>query len=178
MMIKANKNSEPSTLPDKFGQIWHSCDIGFAGPSKAIGGNKYTLLLIDKRTQFKKIYGLKNLTDSLLLNAFQTFIVDFEGRIEEIRTDFDDKIIGSGRIRKLLSSNRIKIYAAPPRRQKQNGLVKRHWQTIVSMTRSWLKSSLLPSAFWWYGIKRAVEVSNAIFPQQFHINKDNHKSSF
>ncbi len=50
--------------------------------------------------------------------------------------------------------------AAPANRQDKNGLAKRHWQTMVSMTRNWLASAELPSSYWFYAAKRAAEVCN------------------
>jgi hypothetical protein len=61
-----------------------------------------------------------------------------------------------------LTEKSIPIQASPPYRQHQNGLVESHWQTIVSMTRNWLTSSLLPTKYWYYGIKRACEISNIL----------------
>jgi hypothetical protein len=65
--IKSNqRNTTPSKPPAKYSDIW-LMDIGYGGPNTAIGGAKYTLLLIDKATRYKFIiYGIKNLTTSLL----------------------------------------------------------------------------------------------------------------
>ena len=38
------------------------------------------------------------------------------------------------------------------------------------MTRNWITAALVPSSFWWFGVKRAVEVSNTVIPT-FHRNK-------
>ena len=54
----------------------------------------------------------------------------------------------------------VKLNLPPPKHQHQNGLVERNWRSVIRMDRSWLNSSLLPSSFWFYAIKRAVEVSN------------------
>jgi len=35
-------------------------------------------------------------------------MADFEGQVDEIRTDFDDKIIG-GEVKKMLSQHQVKI---------------------------------------------------------------------
>jgi hypothetical protein len=35
---------------------------------------------------------------------------------------------------------KIHVNAAPAHRQDKNGLVERHWQTIVAMARNWLAS--------------------------------------
>jgi hypothetical protein len=54
----------------------------------------------------------------------------------------------------------IHVNAAPSYRQDKNGLVERHWQTMVAMARNWLASAELPSTFWYYAVNRAAEVCN------------------
>ena len=154
----ADRNKNPSPLPERPGDLYH-CDIGF-GPTRAIGGALYCLTLVDAKTRHTFIYPLKNLTSDLV-NQFKQFITDVEGMCNEIRTDFDQKIIG-GKVKDYLLNEHIKISAAPPRQQHKNGLVERKYQTILKMTRNWLISSLLPSNYWWFAMKRAVEVSNML----------------
>lgn len=85
-----------------------------------------------------------------------------------IRTDFDNKFM-AGRVAEYIEEEQqVNLEAAPPHRQHQNDLVERAWQTITSMARNWLTSSLLPSKYW-FAIKRAVEVLN-IMPSS-HLNK-------
>ena len=50
-------NTGPSTKPKAYSEIWHT-DIGF-GPCAAIGGIHYTLMMVNKCSQFKFVYGLK-----------------------------------------------------------------------------------------------------------------------
>jgi deoxyuridine 5'-triphosphate nucleotidohydrolase len=155
-MHSLRRNSKPLPLPKRYSDIWHM-DIGF-GPHRAIGGIKYTLLLIDKHSRYKFLYGLKNLTTSLH-SAIQQFLRDCGVKPKLIRTDFDQKLMG-GEVAKLLTNAKVRIESSPPYRQHQNGLVERHWQTIVNMARNWLKSSMLPVDYWYFAIKRACEVSN------------------
>ena len=173
-MHNLKRSQKKTSLPTKFGDIWH-VDIGF-GPSKAIGGAQYCLFFVDNKTRYKHVFPLLNLTDSLL-HGMRKFITKV-GRqhIGEILTDFDEKIIG-GDVRKLLDEEQIPISAAPPRRQSQNGLVESHWKNIVTMARNWLRAALLPSTFWWFAIKRAVEVTNNLLPS-YHMDKKNPKNPF
>ena len=148
--------SDTSTL--KVGERFNM-DIVY-GPTVGIGGIKYALLLIDRKSKRKFIYGLKNLKDSIR-NALQQFLVDTGSPPKVIRTDFDHRLIG-GQTRKFLLNKSIKVEAAPPKRQHQNGLVERHWQNIVTMARNWMKSQLLSSHFWFFAMKRAVEIANIL----------------
>ena len=150
------KQKIPSTPPPQYSDIWHM-DIGH-GPNTAIGGIRYTLLLVDKATRFKFVFGLKNLTTSLL-TAIKRFMLLCGTPPKIIRTDFDNKLI-SGEVEKFLLEEKVRIEASPPYRQHQNGLVERHWQAILAMSRNWLRSSLLPTKYWYFAVKRAVEVSN------------------
>ena len=153
---KARKNKTPLQQPSKYGDIFHM-DIGY-GPETSIGGIKYTLLLIDKYSKYKFVYGLKNLTSSLE-DAMKQFLVDCNTTPTLICTDFDSKFLG-GKVAQLLRDKEIPVECSPPYRQHQNGLVERHWQTLVQMTQNWLCSSMLPSKYWYFGIKRAVEILN------------------
>jgi deoxyuridine 5'-triphosphate nucleotidohydrolase len=157
------RNKVPSLRPKSYGEVWHM-DIGY-GPEQSIGGIKYTLLLVDKYSRYKFIYGLKNLTTSLT-EAISKFINDCGTKPTLIRTDFDYKLMG-GSVRKILTDHKVQVESAPPYRQSQNGLVERHWQTLVNMARNWLTSSQLPSTYWYFAVKRACEVSN-IMPTQIN----------
>ena len=157
-MPSKRRNTSTSTKPKNYSDIWHA-DIGF-GPCAAIGGIRYTLMLVDKHSRFKFIYGLKNLTSSLL-KAMKQFVIDAGVPPKLIRTDFDHKIIG-GKVKDFLLDKGIKTEASPPYRQHQNGLIERHWKTVVAMARNWLTSNLLPSKYWYFAVKRACEVLNVM----------------
>jgi deoxyuridine 5'-triphosphate nucleotidohydrolase len=157
-MKASRRNTTPSNLPQHYSDIWH-LDIGF-GPCTAIGGIKYTLLAVDKKTRYKLVYGLKNLKSSLLA-AIKSFVVDTGVKPKLLRTDFDKKLIG-GDVASFLRDSNIPIEASPPYRQHQNGLVESHWQSIVTMSRNWLTSAMLPTKYWHLAIKRACEVSNVL----------------
>ena len=158
-MPSKKRNTKPSPPPKEYSDIWHM-DIGF-GPCTAIGGARYALLLIDKHSRYKRVYPLKDLKDSLL-KAIKLFYKDAKVLPKCIRTDFDPKLIRSKVAEYIEQEMKTELQAAPPKRQHQNGLVERAWQTIVVQTRNWLTSQLLPSEFWYHGVKRAVEVGNIL----------------
>jgi deoxyuridine 5'-triphosphate nucleotidohydrolase len=153
------RNTTPSRTEHlKVGEVYNM-DIAY-GPTVGIGGVKYALILIDRKSKRKFIYGLKDLKNSIR-SALQQFLLDAGPVPRLIRTDFDHRLIG-GQTRQFLLDSKVKIEAAPPRRQHQNGLIERHWQNITTMARNWLKSQLLPSHFWFFAVKRAVEISNIL----------------
>ena len=94
---------------------------------------------------------------------------DCKTKPKVIRTDFDKKLL-QGDVEEFIHSKDTDLEGAPPNRQHQNGLVERAWQSIVTMSRNWLTSSLLSSKYWYYAVKRAVEISN-IMPTTHIKNK-------
>ena len=154
----SKRNKVPSKLPKNFSDVWHM-DIVY-GPCTAIGGIKYALLLIDKKTRKCYIYGLKNMKTSIK-SALQKFVNDVQVKPKLIRTDFDNRLMG-GAARTYLEEQKIRVEAAPPKRQHQNGLVERRWQSILTMARNWLRNELLPSTFWFFAIKRGCEIMNIL----------------
>lgn len=72
LLNSSRRNTTPVEPPSEYGTIFHTMDIGY-GLCTAIGGIKYSLLIVDKSCRYKFIYGLKNLTTSLLA-AMKKFI--------------------------------------------------------------------------------------------------------
>ena len=135
-------------------------DIVF-GAKTAISGIKYALFVVNRATRKLQIYSLCSLKNDLL-PALQQFCSEIGRRPTRILTDFDHKLCGK-RVLEYFSnpdSTSSIIESAPPKHQNQNGLAERNWGTVLRMARSWLASSLLPSKFWFFALKRATEVSN------------------
>ena len=88
----------------------YNMDIAY-GPTVGIGRIKYALILIDRKTKRKLIYGLKNLKNSIR-NALEQYLVDAGTKPRLIKTDFDHRLIG-GKTRKYLLNRGVKVEAAP-----------------------------------------------------------------
>ena len=101
--VAASRNTTRSATPHEMKKIWH-IDIVF-GPCNTISGIKYTLLAVNKKTRTNLVFGLKNLTTSLL-QAMQQFILVCGLKPEIILTDFYSKII-RGEVKNLLTSHQI-----------------------------------------------------------------------
>ena len=87
-MHSNKRNTTPLERASTYSAKWHM-DIGF-GPTTAIGGIKYCLLLVDSYSRLKLTYGLTNLTTSLI-SALKRFKIDAQAKIGEIRTNFERK---------------------------------------------------------------------------------------
>ena len=157
-MRKVSSQKDPATPTDTFSEKWHM-DIVY-GPSTAIGGITHGLYCVERTTRTQMIFPLKNLKDSLL-DGMRKFLRRCGRKPQKLYTDFDPKLI-TGDVARYLEDKEVEIVAAPPDRQDQNGLSEGNWETCVNMCRNWLRAQLLPAKFWWFGIKRAVEIQNIL----------------
>jgi len=153
---KVNRNTTPVPRPPKFADVIHM-DIVF-GPDISVGNIHYGLLLTDRYSRMTYIYPLKNLSSDIV-SQLEAFFAHLGLQPKRLISDFDTKLIG-GKARTFLKSLKIHVNAAPANHQERNGLVERHWQTMVAMARNWLASAELPASFWYYAVKRAAEVCN------------------
>ena len=153
---KKARNTTPTPRPAHFGDVMHM-DIVF-GPEVAIGNVHFGLMFSDRHSRMTYIYPLHNLTHDIP-KQIEAFFAHLGFVPHRLITDFDLKLIG-GRAREYLNSLLVHVNAAPANRQDKNGLVERHWQTMVSMARNWLASAELPSSFWFFAVRRAAEVCN------------------
>jgi hypothetical protein len=153
---KRARNTMPVPRPSSFGEVMHM-DIVF-GPEISIGNIHYGLIFTDRFSRMTYIYPLQNLTMGIK-KQMEYFFAHIGIIPRRPISDFDLKLIGK-KAREYLNSLLIHVNAAPSHRQDKNGLVERHWRTMVSMARNWLASAELPSTFWFYAVRPAAEVCN------------------
>ena len=137
-----------------------NCDIAF-GDCMSIKGYLYALIFVDRATRFNWVFGLKNLSQAAILEAFHRFRAEAGGYAKQFRCDCDDKLMG-GEVKKHLLAEGSDIVAAPARRQSSNGLVESHWKTMVRMGRGYLTEKQLPRTFWFWAIDNAARMMNMI----------------
>ncbi len=168
---KKARNTTPVSRPTSFGKIIHM-DIVF-GQEVSVGNVHYGLLFTDRYSRMNYIYPLQNLTTDIP-KQIEAFFAHLGFVPPRLITDFDLKLIG-GKAREYLNSLLVHVNAAPSNRQDKNGLVERHWQTMVSMARNWLASAELPSSFWFYAVRHAALVCN-YFP--FKLENGSYSTPF
>jgi hypothetical protein len=153
---KSSLNTTPVIRPSCFGEVIHM-DIMF-GPDISIGNIHYGLIFTDRYSRMTYIYPLQNLTFDIK-KQLEEFFAHLGFSPRRLISDFDTKLIG-GQAREYLNSLKIHVNAAPAYRQDKNGLVERHWQTLVAMAQNWLAFAELPASFWFYAVHRTSEVCN------------------
>jgi hypothetical protein len=126
---KSARNTTPVPRSSCFGNAMHM-DIVF-GPEVALGDIHYALLISDQYSWMNYIYPLHNLTSDIP-KQLQAFFAHLGFHLKCLISDFDLKLIG-GKAREYLNSLLIHVNAATSSHQDRNGLVERHWQTMLAM---------------------------------------------
>ena len=113
---------------------------------------------MNRRTRQQFIYGLKDLTTSLL-KQMEHFVCDLACSLKQLYTDVDDKLL-CGDVGGYITSISTYVSGAPSYRHNQNGLCERNWYTYMRMAQSCLIAACLPILYWFLAIRRAIEVRN------------------
>ena len=103
-------------------------DIGY-GDTVTPGGHKYVLLIVDCKTRFSYLFGLKDTKANSIVQALKELHV-LTGKLPStIYTDFDPKI-SSQKVLNYCFTHNSNLLACPEGQQNQNGLVEKngkHW---------------------------------------------------
>ena len=135
-------------------------DIAF-GDCVSIKGFPFALIFVDRATRYNWVFGLKNLSQDAILEAFHRFRAAAGGYAQQFRTDCDEKLIG-GQVKNHLLAEKSDIVAAPSRRQSSNGLVESHWKSMVRMARGYLTEKQMPRTFWFFAVENAARMMNML----------------
>ncbi len=152
---KSRKNNIPIQRPLNFMDTVHM-DIGY-GDCLAVGGAQYCVLFVDRSVRKHFVYPLRSLNHEEIIGCLDSLVVDAGCAPRRILTDFDNKIL-DGRVTKWFQFHKVKVQAAPPGRQNQNGLVECAWQTSCNMARSYITDMRMPREYWYWAIRHSFQV--------------------
>jgi transposase InsO family protein len=169
--IRANaRNKQPYTAATRAG-VHLFLDIQYAvsshGLAHATTFPNY-LLVVDAYSRYSKLYGLSHKSSNEVIAALQKFQAEHSflkelGHLdtEKIRADagseFDSALFAQHCIDK-----GIRLTLAAPKKQCQNHLAERTWQTISSIARSLLVHARLPDTFWYQALIYATHIFNVL----------------
>ncbi len=125
------------------------------------GGFRYSLIFADQATCYNWMFGLKDLSDDLILAAFHLFRADAGSYARCFRCDCDAKLFGT-KIWEHLIDNDSNIIAAAAGCQSSNGLVESHWKVMVHMAHAYLTEKQMPWTFWFYAIVYSARMMSPI----------------
>ena len=159
--IKCHKhNTNLIPHPSQFFDVVH-IDIGY-GDTIVPGGFKFCLLIVDCKTRYSFIFGLKDTKASSIITALRKLHATTGMFPKQIYTDFDSKLLSSP-VLTYCTKLHCQLHSCPEGQQNQNGLVEQKWQTLVHMAHRFLMDKQMSRSFWFWAIYHTNRISN-IFP--------------
>jgi hypothetical protein len=73
----------------------------------------------------------------------------------------------SGEFQNYCHDTRINLVIAAPKKQYQNHIAERMWQTVSTMARSLLTHARLPDTFWYHALQYATHIFNVLLVKGF-----------
>jgi hypothetical protein len=126
------------------------------------------LLIVDGYSRYTRLYGLQDKSSATVIEALKKFKAEHSclteiGHLdtEKIRADAGTEC-DSGLFSQHCINAGIKLVLAAPKKQCQNHLAERTWQTVCNIARSLLVHARLPDTFWFQAICYAAQIFNVL----------------
>jgi len=130
--------------------------------------HSHCLILVDSFSRFSVIYGLSNKTTETVVETLLKYAADYHVAdeygyldIDRLKADAGSEFT-SGAFKQFCAAHRINLSLAAPKRQENNHLAERSWQTIHRMARSMLVHARLPDQYHFHAIRYAASVFNIL----------------
>ena len=129
------------------------------------GGHRYALGLTDERTRYRRVYFMKEKSETL--KCFEDYVADvsglFNGKINvlSLHSDGGGEFVG-GLLRQFCQGRGIKQSWSAPHTPQQNSIAERSWRTIMDMARAQVLGANLPKQMWAEAVNTAVYVINRV----------------
>ena len=131
--------------------------------------HNYFFIMCDRYSRIFRLMGMKDKSSDACIDVIKQIISNFPNassknkikEIKHIRSDAGSEF-RSDTFQKWCGENNIKFDTAAPKHQEQNGMVERHWGTIVRMAKTLLLHARLSTKFLYYAIKYAQYIHDVI----------------
>ena len=127
----------------------------------------YFLILCERYSRTFRLIGIQDKSINACIDGIELLTSRIRhnkrkfSRISHIRTDAGSEF-RSDTFRKWCSENNIRFTTAAPKHQEQNGLVERHWGTILKMANTMIIHARLSKKFFYYAVKYAQYIHDVI----------------
>jgi len=128
----------------------------------------FYLFVVDAYSRYTRLYGIPTKSSSSVITALKRYSAECINtcayeyiNLERIRVDAGSQFMSETFMR-FCTDNLIKLSIVAPKKQNQNHLAKRNWQTICGMARSLLVHARLPDTFWYHALCYASDISNVL----------------
>jgi transposase InsO family protein len=164
------RNKHPHTAATRAGEHLF-LDIQYAvlpqGLTRATTFPNY-LLIVDGYSRYTRLYGLHDKSSATVIEALKKFQAKHSclkdiNHLDTVKiradagTEFDSNLFS----RHCINAG-IKLVLAAPKKQYQNHLAERTWQTVCNIARSLLVHARLPDTFWFQAICYAAQIFNVL----------------
>jgi hypothetical protein len=128
----------------------------------------FYLILVDAYSRFTCLYGLPDKSTDSVISAIQRYQADHGHvgnygylNIERIRADAGTQFTSTD-FKQYCWQAGIHLVLAAPKKQYQNHLAERSWQTISTMARSLLVHARLPDSFMYHALVHSCRIFNVL----------------
>jgi len=128
----------------------------------------FYLIVVDAYSRYVHFYGLPNKSTKAVATALQQYQADNKPAetfgfisLEKIRADAGTQFTSS-KFANHCRAQGIHLSLAAPKKQYQNHLTERTWQTTSTMARALLVHACLPDIFWYHALMYASYIFNVL----------------
>jgi transposase InsO family protein len=132
----------------------------------------FYLILVDSFSRFSSVYGLRDKSTESVILCIEQYIADNRTHrlanplleffdIERLRTDAGSQFTSTD-FKNFCRRRHISLSIAAPKKQSQNHLAERSWQTINKMARSLLVHARPPDQYHYHAILYATSIFNIL----------------
>jgi transposase InsO family protein len=128
----------------------------------------FHLILVDLCSRYACIYGMSDKTTESVVQILQRYQADYGHvgnygylNIECIRADAGSQFT-SQEFKKYCWTAGIQLVLAAPKKQYQNHLAERTWQTVSTMARSLIVHAHLPDTYMYHALVHACKIFNVL----------------
>jgi hypothetical protein len=129
------------------------------------GGHKYALGLTDERTRYRRVYFMKEKSETR--KCFEDYVAEVSGlfqskiKVLSLHSDGGGEFVG-GLLRQFCQASGIRQSWSAPHTPQQNPIAERSWRTILDMARAQVLGAQLPKPMWAEAMNTAVYVINRV----------------
>jgi transposase InsO family protein len=134
----------------------------------------FYIILVDAFSRFSSIYGLSDKSSQTVITTIEQYVADHHTHIgagttttfeffdiEKICTDAGSQFTSSD-FKNFCRTKLITLSLAAPKKQSQNHLAERSWQTINKMARSMMVHARLPDQYYYHANLYASSIFNIL----------------
>ena len=134
----------------------------------SIGGNKYSLVIVDDFSRFTWVFFLQDKSEAqgIVKKFIRRAQNEYELKIKHVRSDNGSEFWNTN-VEEFLDEEGIKHEFSAPYTPQQNGIVERKNRTLIEAARTMLDEYKTPDSFWAEAINTACHAINYLYIHKY-----------